>query len=337
MPDPRVSAIDLHDDPPICKGTEIGNQYVVLDKLGKGGVGSVWKVKRLRSSPNDPCYAMKILDRDSGKDRFQREATTLWKIQHPNVIQFVDSGRWGNRYYLVIAVADGGSLHDWIIARHHCTPDVAAWILFQTIQGLRASKAVHRDLKPENLLLFKGAGKSEVDFVVGDPNAGARVVVADWGLVTRTSDDEITLTKTKDIFGTPLYMSPEQCRSSKHVDARSDIYTLGIILYELLTGDVPFLSDDQFAMLRAHIEDEVKYPPNMDPDAKRVVMRCLEKDPDNRYQSLRDLQTDLRELMRLPVTWRYLDGTGSTTAQAPPTSLWARIAQWIGRLLPRRS
>jgi serine/threonine-protein kinase len=151
---------------------------------------------------------------------------------------------------------------------------------------------VHRDLKPENLLVEADAS-GKVRFKIGDDKTASIVKVADFGLAKAFDPSLNRLTKTGQIMGTPLYMSPEQCKNTKDVTQRADIYALGIILCELVTGEVPFEADDAYTVMKMHMEVEPKFK-RMDRQMEAVVRRCLQKNARDRYATLEDLRHDLQ-------------------------------------------
>lgn len=161
------------------------------------------------------------------------------------------------------------------------------------MRGLRASKTVHRDLKPENLLLTPGEGRSKTPkLIINDTQKGAVVKVADFGLAREMDISQTRLTHSGQVMGTPVYMSPEQCRSTKKVTSKTDIYALGILFVEMITGKVPFDAPNAYDIMKQHLEEEPKL--GRIPKAPRaVIAKCLEKMPGKRYASLAALERDL--------------------------------------------
>jgi len=230
--------------------------------------------------------------------RFQQEAISASRIKHANVLDVFDFGQTDNGcFFLAMEFLEGNDLADELVASHIIDPARAVRIALQVCRALAAAHGrgvVHRDLKPENVFLQRSADSDEV------------VKIVDFGIAQLRSSDEAAasehkrrrLTRTGMIFGTPEYMAPEQA-AGKKADLRVDIYALGVILYEMVTGAVPFTGDTFMAVLAAHLNN---VPPSMHevyPDVtistelRSVIMRALVKDPAARFQSMSDLATAL--------------------------------------------
>lgn len=279
---------------------KIGNSYVPAAELGEGISAVVYRctdangravaVKKYLPTYSDGQY----------RQRLAAEARHLAQSQSPHVVRLLDWGKDDDGCpYLVMELADG------------CVSDLtrfgsigiplAAWIVYQAASGLRAAETIHRDLKPENLLVMEGPGGNR-DFQIGTEQ-GARVVVADWGLCR--PDGVVGPTKTQDVLGTPYYMAPEQCRSTRGTDKRTDIYALGIILWELALGYLPFGSDDPFEILDQQMSREPPWPKGQPPELMRILSRCLAKDPEQRYSSFAAFQAELKTLFTTDPIWIY--------------------------------
>jgi len=275
-------------------GDLIGNEFEVVSKLGEGGCGSVYHCLWIKDKKRE--VAVKLLDPAGDQPRFIREAKVLRKTNHDNVVKLLGSGLHDRQPYIALEYMEGGSVRDLMDKRGKLAVDEAAWILIQTIRGLRATKAVHRDLKPENLLIGVSPGRTRTPkVVVGDTDKGAIVKVADFGLAREINLGATRLTNSGQVMGTPVYMSPEQCRSTKKVTASTDIYAIGIIFFEMITGKVPFDGNNAYDIMKMHVEDEPKFP-RMDKEVKAVIARCLEKAVSKRYPSLIALEKDLAKL-----------------------------------------
>ncbi|MEZ6110793.1 MAG: serine/threonine-protein kinase [Pirellulaceae bacterium] len=238
------------------------------------------------STARDPSFA----------ERFSREARALARLSHPNIVAVYDSGNSGGYFYLLMEYVDGVNLREAIVAKT-LTPSQALAVVPQICEALQFAHdegVVHRDIKPENVLL----------------DTRGRVKVADFGLaklLRQPADDEY-LTHTHQVMGTPRYMAPEQMEGSRAVDHRADIYSLGVVFYELLTGELPLGSFD---------------PPSkkarVDARLDQVVLRTLAKEPDRRYQRAGEVKTDVETISGVPV--RILAGHGRE---------WRSEAEWFG-------
>src|SRR5581483_6658978 len=266
-------------------GKLLDGRYRMEEVLGRGGMGVVYKATHVHI---DMQVAVKVLNPElvsnqAAIERFRREAKATGRIHHPNAIQVTDFGVTEDKtVYLVMELVDGKSLRDLIWEKKHFEPQHAVSIMAQVCAAVDAAHhcgIIHRDLKPDNILIKDKGGQEEVK-------------VLDFGIaklkqVTPT-DKSHTLTEVGTIIGTPPYMSPEQCRG-KELDACSDIYSLGIILYEMLCGEPPFGGDTAVEIVAKHLKDTPQPLRELRPEIpaalERVVMRSLEKDPARRPSS----------------------------------------------------
>ena len=281
-------------------GRVVAERYRVLDRLGAGGMGTVYLAVH---QAIEKKVALKVLRPEySAKPdlvaRFQREAISASRIKHPNVLDVFDFGQLDNGcFYLAMEFLEGHDLADELEKARWLSPDRALKIALQVCKALAAAHAkgvVHRDLKPENVFLQ----------VTGDGDEVVKIV--DFGIAQLRSTEEVAkaepqrrrLTRTGMIFGTPEYMSPEQ-GAGKHADLRVDVYAAGVILYEMLTGAVPFTGDTFFGVLNAHMNDPLlplrasNPDVSVSPELEAVIAKALAKDPDQRLQSMRELATAL--------------------------------------------
>jgi serine/threonine protein kinase len=253
----------------------------ILELIGRGGMGAVYKA---RQPDLDRFVAVKILPReiqgDPGfGDRFLREARTLAKLNHPNIVAVYDFGQIDELFYFVMEFVDGVTLRD-TIAAGSVAPEEALRVipdLCDALQFAHEEGIVHRDIKPENILLDKRG----------------RVKIADFGLaklLKAEGDDDENLTGTHQVMGTLKYMAPEQMTTSRNVDHRADIYSLGVIFYELLTGDLPV---GWFAPPSKKVAVDVRLD--------EVVLRTLEAEPGRRYQHASEVKSAVEQLSSGPI------------------------------------
>ena len=287
----------------------INGKYTVIKKLGEGGCGSVYRCKPLKGENE---VAIKVLENASDLPRFKREAKVLGSIRHHHVVKLLDRGVHERHPYLVLEYMEGGSVRDLMDKSGKMSAEEAAWVMVQAVRGLRASRTVHRDMKPENLLVGRGLGKGgTLRLSVNDIRKGSIIKVADFGLAKGHDPSATKLTNTGQVMGTPVYMSPEQCRNTRTVTTKSDIYSLGIILYEIVVGKAPFDANNAYDIMAMHCNDAPKYPRLMDQRIKTILERCLSKVPKDRYASLYALERDLAAIAglgepepdRLPWAW----------------------------------
>jgi eukaryotic-like serine/threonine-protein kinase len=271
--------------------------YRILSRIGAGGMGEVY---RALDSKFNRMVAIKFLSEDladtSTRRRFQREAQLVSSLNHPHILTVHDTGEFEGRQYLVTEWVDGGTLKDWA-RREPRTWRQVVELLAGVADGLAAAHAagiLHRDIKPENILVAKNGYAKLADFGVAKLDEPA--IPED---LTRTVTDGRT--RPGVIVGTIAYMSPEQA-SGKPVDARSDIFSFGVVLYEMLTGRRPFEGDTDLERLQAVVNQPApslaESCPGVPVGLRIAVEKALEKDPAERYQSMRDLVVDLRRLTR---------------------------------------
>ncbi len=276
----------------------LGENFEVLELVGMGGMGSVYKVRDLRQ---DRIVAVKILlaelaDDTAALKRFEQEAEAASKLSHPNLVSTYEHGITPDGApYLVMDYFEGESLSDCLKREGLFKPTRALTLIRQICEALahaHAEGVVHRDIKPTNIIISRDESGSEL----------ARVV--DFGIakvMPKANRETHNLTETGEVFGSPHYMSPEQCLGFM-LDSRSDIYSLGCLMYELLTGDPPFGGANPIQVVVKHINEEIApFPASAKKDKlakglEAVVLRCLEKDQVNRYQSVEALIEDLKLL-----------------------------------------
>ena len=267
-------------------GEDFGPRYQVESLLGIGGMGKVYKA---RDKELDRTVALKILRQDLVDDphalqRFKQELQLASRITHPNVLRIHDLGECRGLKFISMQYVEGGDLCQILQKEGPLPLSRAVPIMIQLCEALQAAQAVnvvHRDLKPQNILM-------------GD---GDHVFVSDFGLAKSVESSLIGVTRTGAILGTPKYMSPEQVQG-KPVDQRSDIYSLGLIFYEILTAALPFTGDSTYQLMYQRVHELPQRPERLNPQVpaylSAIVLRCLERDPALRYQSATEILADLR-------------------------------------------
>ena len=277
---------------PISEGTEIAGRYRILSLIGEGGIGAVYRAEHMQLRK---IFALKVLQahnvvRPDIAARFEREAIAAGRIDHPNVVPATDFGKLPDgSFFLILEFVKGRTLRDELSAGA-MQPSRALGIMRGVIAGVRAAHekgVVHRDLKPENIMLVDRDGNR--DFVK----------LLDFGIarVDSASEGGPQLTAVGAMLGTPQYMSPEQILGHA-IDARTDLYSLGVIFFELLTGSCPF-SGNLAALLEQHVNSPPpELPPALAAEAPRVaeiVSVLLSKDPKKRFQTAKELAAAIGE------------------------------------------
>jgi eukaryotic-like serine/threonine-protein kinase len=268
-------------------GELIADRYELEELVGTGGMSSVY---RARDRLLERQVAIKILHEHYSRDesyveRFRREARAAAKLSHPNIVTVIDRGEAGGRQYIVFEFVDGQNLKQLISGRGRLPVrdalelgiEIGRALAFAHAQGL-----VHRDVKPQNVLLGNGDVK-----------------VTDFG-IARSLDVNIGLTQTGTVLGTSEYLSPEQA-TGRQVDARTDEYSLGVVLYELLAGEPPYTGDSLVAVAMRHLNDPVPSISLARPDVPlrvdAALQRAMAKDPDDRFQSMSDFVVELGDCL----------------------------------------
>jgi eukaryotic-like serine/threonine-protein kinase len=302
----------------------LGGRYELDGIVGRGGMAEVFRARDIRL---DRIVAVKTLRDDLARDqtfqaRFRREAQSAASLNHPSIVAVYDTGEdmVGPTPvpYIVMEYVDGRTLRDLLRDDRRLLPERALEITDGVLRALDYSHRngiVHRDIKPGNVMLTRN----------GD------VKVMDFGIARAVSDAQATMTQTAQVIGTAQYLSPEQARGER-VDARSDLYSTGCLLYELLTGRPPFTGDSPVAIAYQHVRENPIPPSRVDPEiptwADSIVLRAMAKDPGDRYQSAGEMRNDIqRALQGMPVAApTRMDGyqgtrrMGQATQMAGPTS-----------------
>jgi serine/threonine-protein kinase len=267
-------------------GTEFGPRYRIEAVIGEGGMGKVYKA---HDNDLDRTVALKLVRQElvnnvESMQRFKQELLLASRISHKNILRIHDLGDVGGVKFISMAYVQGRDLHDVIAECGRLPVDRAVHIAKQLAGALDAAHAegvVHRDLKPRNVLV----------------DQADQVYVSDFGLAkSLESVSNTAMTRTGEVLGTPRYMSPEQAES-KPADHRSDIYSFGVLLYEMVTGDAPFGGESMLQVMYQHVAQKPKNPKEANPELPdylaQIILRCLEKDPALRYQSAREILHDL--------------------------------------------
>ena len=313
------------DEPPQVQG------YEVLEEVGRGAAGIVYRARHLQL---DRFVAIKFIVQEAGvaserRFRFRREARAVAKLKHPNIIQIYDVGEHDRAAYLVLELAEGGSLSrpPGGLPRG---PREAADILLtlaEAVEYAHRQGVVHRDLKPSNILLGPAsANLDQSDSAAGQRPLASVLKISDFGLAKILSDADLLgedMTRTGAMLGTPVYMAPEQASGRADIGPAVDIYSLGVILYELLTGRPPFQAPTAVeTLVQAVHQDPVplrRLSPKIPRDLETICLKCLEKRPERRYPSAAALAADLQ---------RYLRGE---PIQARPTGWPEQLTRWVRR------
>lgn len=312
-------------------GTIIDDRYRLEKMLGQGGHGSVWLAQDVHLKRSVAIKLVHPSSDDAGVTaaRLQREAKVLQRLEHPNIVQVFRIGMLKcETFFLAIEYVPGRDLA--ALLNHTPLPlKDAISIANQIVSAMCEAEKhgiVHRDLKPQNVLVM------EIYNQEGERKL--KVKVADFGLSTTSTTATLqfgTLTRAGVALGTPLYMSPEQCQG-KETDRRSDIYSFGCVLFEMLTGETPYTGDSAAAILMKHVRDPVPSLPgatSRDETAvqlQALLTRCLAKEPLERYQTFIEVQDALRPLSGTDSTTTYATGSNTTVATRSRRRIWRRTA-----------
>src|SRR5580704_3721664 len=286
MPLGESETIQMVDATVIAPGSDFGPRYRIDALLGQGGMGRVYKAydKEL-----DRTVAIKVvregaIGQADALKRFKQELVLASKISHKNILRIHDMGEVGGVRFISMAYIQGKDLQHIIKENPKMPLERVLKFSQQIAEALAAAHAegvVHRDLKPQNLL-------------IGNDD---QVFVCDFGLAKSFEESAIGMTRTGAFLGTPRYMSPEQVEG-KPADQRADLYAFGLILYEMCTGDVPFVGESTLKVMYQRIQEKPKSPKLVNADLPnwlvRIIMHCLEKDPADRYQNAYEILADLQ-------------------------------------------
>ena len=270
-------------------------KYKVESLIAKGGMGAVFKAIHPTLNRTVIIKKLNLQGRKDITERFKREARILMDFRHDGIVNMYDHFKLGTSYYIVLEFIDGKALDKVIKKERYLDNPIVAYILYQTAVALNYAhnkKVIHRDIKPANLLLSK---KGEIKLV-------------DFGIAVSDEDSEKGLTKEGMSLGTPGYMSPEQLRDSKNVDHRTDIYSLGVLAYEMLTGKRPFpgflTSELITSIQKGKYPNPRKYNPHISSILLKIIRKSMHPKPEHRYQDLIDI---IKKLKRFLKRWNMED------------------------------
>lgn len=272
----------------LTEGTYLADRYEIVGKIGAGGMSDVYKAK---DHTLGRFVAIKVLKPEFSDDvnfvtKFRTEAQSAAGLEHPNIVNIYDVGSENGMHYIVMEYVEGITLKTYIEKKGQLSFKEAVSIAIQVGRGIEAAHnkhIVHRDIKPQNIII----------------STEGKVKVTDFGIARAATSNTIN----SDVMGSVHYSSPEQARNG-FVDGKSDIYSLGIVMYEMVTGRVPFDGDTTVAVAIQHLQEEMVVPSAYAPDLpismEKIILKCTQKNPDRRYESMGDLLMDLKKALISP-------------------------------------
>lgn len=270
------------------EGMYLADRYEIVGKVGAGGMSDVYKAK---DHTLGRFVAIKVLKQEFSEDvnfvtKFRTEAQSAAGLEHPNIVNIYDVGSENGLYYIVMEYVEGITLKTYIEKKGQLSFKEAVSIAIQVGRGIEAAHnkhIIHRDIKPQNIII----------------STEGKVKVTDFGIARVASTNTIN----SDVMGSVHYASPEQARNG-FVDGKSDIYSLGIVMYEMVTGRVPFDGESTVAVAIQHLQEEMVVPSAYAPDLpismEKIILKCTQKSPDRRYDSISDLLLDLKKALISP-------------------------------------
>lgn len=271
-------------------GRKLANRYQIIEKIGGGGMAIVYKA---RCTLLNRIVAVKVLRPQFVHDdefirKFRREAQASASLSHPNIVGVYDVGQEKSNYFIVMEYVDGMTLKEYIQSKGYLETEDALKIAKEVAEALvhaHENSIIHRDIKPHNILLTQSK----------------RVKVTDFGIAKAITSNTITAQNTNSIMGSVHYFSPEQAKGN-YTGAQSDIYSLGIVMYEMLTGQLPFDGESPISIAIKHIQEKVRpiseIKSDIPEDVQKVVEKCLQKNKDLRYNNVTELLDDIKEWLK---------------------------------------
>ena len=272
----------------LTEGMYLADRYEIVGKVGAGGMSDVYKAK---DHILGRFVAIKVLKQEFSEDmnfvtKFRTEAQSAAGLEHPNIVNIYDVGSENGMHYIVMEYVEGITLKTYIEKKGQLSFKESVSIAIQVARGIEAAhnkNIIHRDIKPQNIII----------------STEGKVKVTDFGIARAASSNTIS----SDVMGSVHYASPEQARNG-FVDGRSDIYSLGIVMYEMVTGRVPFDGDTTVAVAIQHLQEEMvapsAYAPNLPISMEKIILKCTQKNADRRYQTIAELLSDLRKSLISP-------------------------------------
>ena len=272
----------------LTEGMIVADRYEIVSKIGTGGMSDVYKAK---DHTLGRFVAIKVLKPEFSEDvnfvtKFRTEAQSAAGLEHPNIVNIYDVGSENGMHYIVMEYVEGITLKTYIEKKGQLSFKEAVSIAIQVGRGIEAAhhkNIIHRDIKPQNIII----------------STEGKVKVTDFGIARAATSNTISA----DVMGSVHYASPEQARNG-FVDGKSDIYSLGIVMYEMVTGRVPFDGDTTVAVAIQHLQEEIvapsAYAPNLPISMEKIILKCTQKNPDRRYEYMTALLADLRKALISP-------------------------------------
>ncbi len=305
----------------LSKGQKINERYEIVKNIGEGGMANVYLAN---DTILDRKVAIKVLRGDLSSDdkfirRFQREALSVSNLSHPNIVEVYDVGEEDGEHYIVMEYIEGKTLKQLLKKRESLTLSEVIDIMTQLTDGIahaHESYIIHRDIKPQNIMI----------------QDDGKIKITDFGIAMALNATQ--LTQTNSVMGSVHYLPPEQA-SGKSATIKSDIYSLGILMYELLTGNVPFKGDNAVEIALKHMKDKIpsirKQDPSIPQSVENIILKAAAKNPRNRYDTAKEMHEDLLHcldedhLNDKKITFEYPENDLDSTTPIPTTNIKKRI------------